>query len=91
MHDLHVWSLGSQSRALACHVRIEDIPPSESQCILLHLQKLLSREFHIAHSTIQFEHEGCVIREGCVIPMEEFATDCGDHGHHHGHHHPHAH
>ena len=91
VHDLHVWSLGSQSRALACHVRIEDIPPSESQCILLHLQELLRREFHIAHSTIQFEHEGCMIREGCVIPMEELATDCGHHGHHHGHHHPHAH
>src|SRR5580692_10324288 len=29
VHDLHVWSLGSQSRALACHVCIADIPPSE--------------------------------------------------------------
>src|ERR1022692_3692511 len=35
VHDLHVWSLGSQSRALACHVTIADIPPSESNCILV--------------------------------------------------------
>src|ERR1700759_4263047 len=26
VHDLHVWSLGSQSNALACHVTIADIP-----------------------------------------------------------------
>ena len=35
VHDLHVWSLGSQSHALACHVTIADIPPSESECILV--------------------------------------------------------
>ena len=34
VHDLHIWSLGSASRALACHVTIADIPPSESACIL---------------------------------------------------------
>ena len=28
IHDLHVWSLGSQSHALASHVTIADIPPS---------------------------------------------------------------
>lgn len=83
VHDLHVWSLGSQSRALACHVRIADIPPSESHCILLALQSLVRREFHIAHSTIQFEHEGCHASEGCVVPAEEMTTDCG--GHHHAH------
>ena len=37
VHDLHVWCLGSYSRALACHVTIADIPPSESACILASL------------------------------------------------------
>ena len=83
VHDLHVWSLGSQSRALACHVRIADIPPSESNCILLALQTLARREFHIAHTTIQFEHEGCqAASKGCVVPAEEMVADCG---HHHAH------
>ena len=82
VHDLHVWSLGSNSRALACHVRIADIPPSESSCILLALQSLARREFHIVHTTIQFEHEGCQAREGCVVPAEEMTADCG---HHHAH------
>ena len=94
VHDLHVWSLGSQSRALACHVRIEDIPPSESQCILLKLQDKARHEFQIAHTTIQFEHEGCEAREGCVVSVEEMAIGGDGHTHHgHGHHshHHHAH
>src|SRR5271166_5883930 len=59
VHDLHVWSLGSQSRALACHVCIADIPPSESACILVNLNHVLKEHFQIAHATIQFEHMGC--------------------------------
>ncbi len=81
VHDLHVWSLGSQSRALACHVTIADIPPSESNCILVKLNHVLKDHFHIAHTTIQFEHTGCGELEGCVVPIEEMAA----HGHGHGH------
>lgn len=82
VHDLHIWSLGSQSRALACHVTIADIPPSESACILAKLQHLLREHFHISHTTIQFEHIGCGELEGCVVPPEEMT---GSHEHHHGH------
>ncbi len=73
VHDLHVWSLGSQSRALACHVTIADIPPSESACILLKLNQVLRDHFQISHATIQFEHIGCGERQGCVVPIEEMA------------------
>src|SRR6202451_985282 len=59
VHDLHVWSLGSQSRAMACHVSIADIRPSESACILEKLNHVLKAHFKIAHATIQFEHIGC--------------------------------
>ena len=31
VHDLHIWSLGSDTRALSCHVLIEDLPPSTSE------------------------------------------------------------
>ncbi|HVU45949.1 MAG TPA: cation diffusion facilitator family transporter, partial [Terracidiphilus sp.] len=64
VHDLHIWSLGSQSRAMACHVTIADIPPSESACILVKLNHLLHEHFHISHTTIQFEHIGCGELEG---------------------------
>ncbi len=82
VHDLHIWSLGSQSRALACHVTISDIPPSESACILTKLNHLLRAHFHISHTTIQFEHIGCGELEGCVVPPEEMA---GSQEHPHGH------
>jgi cobalt-zinc-cadmium efflux system protein len=84
VHDLHCWSLGSQSRALACHVTIPDIPPSESAAILGKLRHVLKDHFNICHTTIQFEHENCEVLEGCVVPMEEMASGA-DPGHHHGH------
>src|SRR5579863_4354892 len=84
VHDLHVWSLGSNSRALACHVTIDDIPPSESACILLKINHVLRDHFQISHTTIQFEHTGCPELHGCVVPMEEMAARA-EHEHHHGH------
>jgi cobalt-zinc-cadmium efflux system protein len=58
VHDLHIWSLGSSAHALSCHVLIEDMPPSESNTILLRINELLC-SFDIHHSTIQFEHTKC--------------------------------
>jgi cobalt-zinc-cadmium efflux system protein len=84
VHDLHCWSLGSQSRALACHVTIDDIPPSESAAILGKLRHVLKDHFNICHTTIQFEHESCEVLEGCVVPIEEMASGA-DPCHHHGH------
>jgi cobalt-zinc-cadmium efflux system protein len=82
VHDLHVWSLGSNSRALASHVTIADIPPSESGRILEEINSTLKAQFHIHHTTIQFEHVECEVAHGCVMPVE--AED--SHGHHHHHH-----
>lgn len=79
VHDLHVWSIGSSSRALACHIAIADIPLSETEAILKTVQERLREKFHISHTTIQFEHVECEIAHGCVMPVV-------DHQHHsHGH------
>ncbi len=83
VHDLHVWSLGSHSRALACHVTIADIPPSESVFILSKLNHVLQDHFHISHTTIQFEHIGCGELDVCVISMEKLAGEAAPS--HHGH------
>ena len=85
VHDLHVWSLGSNSHALACHVCIADIPPSESACILVKLNHVLRDHFSIQHSTIQFEHEGCGEIEGCVVPIEEMSSPAAHSHHGHAH------
>lgn len=82
VHDLHVWSLGSQTHALASHVTIADIPPSESGRILEQIKAVLHERFHIDHTTIQFENAGCEIAHGCVMAVEEVHL----HAHHgHGH------
>lgn len=84
VHDLHVWSLGSHSRALACHVTIDDIPPSESVRILADLNALLRDHFQISHTTIQFEHVCCESLDGCVGPPIEISSE-SEHQHHHYH------
>jgi cobalt-zinc-cadmium efflux system protein len=63
VHDLHIWSLGSEAHALSCHVLIEDMPPSASDSILRCVNRVLSDRFEIHHTTIQFEHARCALAE----------------------------
>ena len=56
VHDIHIWSLGSSSHALSCHIRILDMPTSESECICQLIRDELHAAFCIDHTTIQFEH-----------------------------------
>jgi cobalt-zinc-cadmium efflux system protein len=71
VHDLHCWSIGSETRALSCHISIADIPPSVSERILRDVKERLHRNFRIDHTTIQFEHVECEVAHGCVIPVRE--------------------
>src|SRR5262245_35298075 len=64
VHDVHVWSIGSDTHALSCHVRIDDITLSESDIILRQVKDLLNAEYHIMHTTIQFENGDCEIAHG---------------------------
>lgn len=83
VHDLHVWSIGSESHALSCHISIADIPPSVSERILREVKERLHEDFHIDHTTIQFEHVICEVAHGCVIPVGD------EHDHAHAHEHEH--
>jgi len=80
VHDLHVWSIGSETAALSCHISIADIPPSVSERILREVKDRLHEEFHIDHTTIQFENVVCEVAHGCVIPVAG-----GEEGHGHSH------
>ena len=85
VHDLHVWSLGSQSHALASHVTIAEMPMSECSSILDGINCALRDRFHITHTTIQFETTGCETTHGCSAPPELEAVAVATH--HHGHDH----
>lgn len=78
VHDLHVWSIGSESHALSCHIAIADIPPSVSERILRDVKEVLHHGFRVDHTTIQFEHVECEVAHGCIIPVSESES----------HHHP---
>ncbi len=78
VHDLHCWSIGSETHALSCHISIADIPPSVSERILRDVKECLLHDFRIDHTTIQFEHAICEVAHGCVIPVAESVEE-----HHH--------
>jgi cobalt-zinc-cadmium efflux system protein len=81
VHDLHIWSLGSRTRALSCHVQIADIPTSASDAVLRRLNHMLADRFQIFHTTVQFEYASCAISEnGCAIPI---SGEAHSHEHHH--------
>lgn len=88
VHDLHVWSLGSSSHALASHVTIAEMPVSDCGCILEGINQSLRERFHIHHTTIQFETKGCETTHGCAAPPEVEEVSGHAH-HHHGHSHSH--
>jgi cobalt-zinc-cadmium efflux system protein len=71
VHDLHVWSIGSENHALSAHVKIADMPTSESDAILREINEKLGRSFGIHHTTIQLEHVVCGTAHECVIPVED--------------------
>ena len=79
VHDLHVWSIGSDTHSLSCHVSIADMRASESENLLRQIRDQLGSRFHIHHTTIQFEYAVCEVAHGCVIPASP--------GHEHTHEH----
>jgi len=78
VHDLHVWSIGSDTHSLSCHVGIEDMRASESAAILVAIRSELGNHFQIHHTTIQFELNVCEVGDGCVIPV---SSGWHEHGH----------
>ena len=79
VHDLHVWSIGSDTHSLSCHVSIADMRASESENLLRQIRDELGSRFHIHHTTIQFENAVCEVAHGCLIPASP------DHEHTHEH------
>lgn len=59
VHDLHVWNLGSDEVSLSAHVVLEDAQENQQPAIMDQLKQLLDEEFHIQHTTIQFEKKPC--------------------------------
>ena len=58
VHDVHIWTLGTELFAISCHIRIPNMELEASEKILGDVRRLLAERFHITHVTIQFERAG---------------------------------
>jgi cobalt-zinc-cadmium efflux system protein len=76
VHDLHIWSIGSETHALSCHIAIDDIPPSASERILRDVKQRLLLGFRIDHTTIQFEHAECEVAHALKYGERGTIYDC---------------
>jgi cobalt-zinc-cadmium efflux system protein len=68
VHDIHIWTLGTDLNALSCHIRIPDMHMEESEKVLTQVREILGREFQISHTTIQFERAGLPAHAGLYMP-----------------------
>lgn len=59
VHDLHVWSLAQNLRALSAHILTDDMAISEGARVQRDLVELLHERYGIAHATLQLECSGC--------------------------------
>lgn len=59
VHDLHVWSITQNMRALSAHVLVDDESISVGAGIQRQINEVLRMQYNIAHATLQLECVGC--------------------------------
>jgi cobalt-zinc-cadmium efflux system protein len=75
VHDLHVWSLSSDVRALSAHVVLTGHPSlEEAQVVGDNVKAAIGGPFTIAHSTLELECERCRDDEADPCLMDVPAT-----------------
>jgi cobalt-zinc-cadmium efflux system protein len=81
VHDLHVWSLSSDVRALSAHLVMSGHPTlEEAQKVGDRVKLTIGGPFGIAHSTLELECEACADIDPCAMDAPPVAA-----------HHPHQH
>jgi cobalt-zinc-cadmium efflux system protein len=68
VHDIHIWTLGTDLHALSCHVCIPDMHLEQCESLLQQIRKQLADQFHISHTTVQFERAGLPRDAGFYMP-----------------------
>jgi cobalt-zinc-cadmium efflux system protein len=69
VHDIHIWTLGTDLHALSCHVQIPDMHLEESERLLQKIRERLADDFHITHTTIPFERAGLPRQAVFIMPQ----------------------
>lgn len=56
VHHVHIWQLDEQHNALEAHVVPSSDHPAENEKVKTALKTMLSEQFDVGHSTLEFEH-----------------------------------
>lgn len=59
VHDLHVWNLGAEQVSLSAHVILSGSDPAEKNGVMERIKRMLTEEYGIDHTTLQFEESHC--------------------------------
>lgn len=81
-HDLHVWTVGAGVVACSCHIVVAEQSIREGQQVLRAVSEELAGHFHINHTTVQVEVEGCEPNH-MYCTVRPHAHDGHEHHHHH--------
>lgn len=76
MHHVHVWQLDESHVALEAHVVIADEHLQDMETIKSSIKERLKNEYHISHSTLEFEHLPCDsdAEPHCYDPAEQVGS-----------------
>ena len=78
VHDLHVWMVGPGVVACSCHIIVAEQSVREGQQVLRAVVEDLKHRFHITHTTVQVEVEGCEDNDMyCVAQRRPSAQQSG--------------
>ncbi len=70
VHDLHIWSLDREHRALSAHIIVGDRPLAEVTAMIRSVEVVLCDEFGIDHATVQPECPSCTVEAPLYCNME---------------------
>ena len=76
IHHVHLWELDEAHQAFEAHVQIQQTDAGKLESLKASLKQILSQEFGVTHSTLEFEfesaHGGCasgdMIADGKCLP-----------------------
>lgn len=82
VHDLHVWSLSSDLRALAAHLVLDGHPTlEEAQVVGERVRGHITDAYAIAHATLELECEPCATGADPCLDVDTIGAAHGSHRH----------
>jgi cobalt-zinc-cadmium efflux system protein len=80
IHDVHVWSISPELRAMNGHVLIEDITTSKAEEIRGQIEKVVKEKYRVGHTTLQMECQKCESTDAFCNLEETCHLDPDDRG-----------